>query len=124
MAMHDRDWNIKTYTDLDELCREACRDITWTLCTGFRWQNVTLLNDSFSEDSIAEFALVIDIVVDGEQAKSGTQLDSITVSWCKPVRLAEIIRETLADLANRADRGQTYGVVEFGQHDGECYLCR
>lgn len=114
MAMHNRDWNIKTYTDLDELCKELCRDITWTLCTGFRWQNVVLVNDSFSEDSLQEFAMVI--VEEGKA--EGKQLDSITVSWCKPDRLAEIIRDAI-----NGKYETSYGTVELGVHEGECDLC-
>lgn len=113
--MHDgRDWNIRTYTDLDELCRDVTKQ-TWTLCSGFRWENITLVCDSFTEDSLQEYAMVI---ANNAEQTSGTQLDSITVSWCKPERLAEIIRE-----ANAGKYDSNYGHVDFGQHDGECDLC-
>ena len=109
MTMHKRDWNIKTYTDLDQMCLDITRQ-SWVLCAGFRWEGITLVCDSTSEDALQEYAMV--------DAK-GCQLDSITVSWCKPERLAEIIREAASGKYGDVN----YGHVDFGTHDGECHRC-
>jgi hypothetical protein len=44
---------------------------TWTLCTGFSFQGLLFLNESFSEDGAQEYAVVRD----------GQQIASLTVAW-------------------------------------------
>lgn len=49
---------------------------TWTLCTGFRHAGYLYLNDSTSEDGVAEYAVF--------NEKTGRQVESITFGWYKP----------------------------------------
>lgn len=118
MLHKSRVWRIQTCTTPEEIAGIIARYDSMVLCTAFRVGNITLLNDSTSEDSLQEYALCIGDI----------QVDSITTSWCKPERLAEIIRGAM----NGAYDGQrTYGVVDFGpsaKHgesdpDGCCHLC-
>ena len=109
MAMHpSRSWNIQTYEALDEMCRDVTKQ-TWTLCSGFRWKDIILVNDSFSESSLQEYAAL---------RPNGDQIDSITVDWCQPERLAEIIQ----DMQNGGydAYAKTYGKVELKPHPDDC----
>jgi hypothetical protein len=60
---------------------------TWTLCTGFRLTvdpaapPLLFLNDSFSEDSAQEYAVIRD----------GRQIESITFSWCSRAEASDHI---------------------------------
>lgn len=98
----------------DELA-EKLREHTWTLCTGFRFGASLWLNDSFSEDSAQEYAVV--------READGAQLETITVSWCT----AEALRTYAARFA-ASTAVPSLGVlarVDLPPHPvGTCYLCR
>lgn len=84
MLHQHRIWCVSTVEDADELVTKL-QSHTWCLCTGFRFGNTLWLNDSTSEDAIQEYAVV--------RATDGTQIESITVSWCEPDTLAQMIRD-------------------------------
>ena len=46
--------NVQTIEELAEKLTTA----TWTLCTGFRFQGLLFLNDSFTEESAQEYAVI------------------------------------------------------------------
>lgn len=79
------------------------RNHTWTLCTAFETAGGTIwVNDSIRPDGIQEFAA---IRRDGEYWR---QVETITVSWCQPDRLRNIIAD--AD-RGRFDQGHNFGSV-------------
>ena len=69
---------------------------TWTTCTGFAWQNLLLLNDSFSENGAQEYTVIRD----------GYEIESLTVSWMTQ----ETLTHTLIDLATDPDP-RIYGTL-------------
>jgi hypothetical protein len=69
--------DVETAEDLAEKLTEQ----TWTLCTGFRLDNLLFLNDSFSEDGAQEYAVIRD----------NRQVESITFSWVNSERALELI---------------------------------
>ena len=107
--------NIKTYTDLVEMAT-AMKRCTWTLCTGFRFGNVLLLNDSTSEDALQEYAVAL-VEPDG----SGQFVESYTISWMEIDRLVKLVRE-LNDAVGQV-RPSTYGTYKPRDHQEECQLC-
>ena len=68
---------VEEVTDIAYLA-EILIERSWTLCTAFRLvptpdaEPLLFLNDSFSEDSAEEYAVV----------RGGRQIESITFSWC------------------------------------------
>jgi hypothetical protein len=64
---------------------EDFKQYTWTLCTGFSFQGLLFLNDSFSEDGAQEYA-----VVRGER-----QIESLTVSGMPRAELRNTIEALL-----------------------------
>jgi len=118
MLHKSRVWHIQECASPEEIAGIITRFDSMVLCTAFRVGRVTLLNDSTSEDSLQEYALCLDNI----------QVDSITTSWCKGDRLAEIIRNAID---GRYEGSKTYGEVDFGpsaKHgegdpDGMCHLC-
>lgn len=105
-----RRFSIESYADPLELASKLTgpRGMTWTSCTGFRWSTLTLLNDSTCEDALQEYAVIRD----------GRQIESLTVSWMEPDRLAAMLREL--ELGGGAD----YGPVAIREHEeGACHAC-
>ena len=93
MIHHNRTFHItEVYTAVD--LAEKLTDHTWTLCTGFRLGDLLFLNDSFSEDTAQEYAVIRD----------NRQIETITFSWIKQERALELI-QWLTD-------GITYGMEE------------
>lgn len=80
--MHNRrEWTIKDAANVDELV-EWLTEYTWCGCSGFRAPNGDLwLNDSTGGDGAQEYGVIRD----------GVQIESVTVSWCTPERLRELI---------------------------------
>ena len=87
------------------------KESTWTLCTGWRCGRFLWLNDSFSEDSAQEYAVI--------RESDMFQVESITVSWCTRERLYEFLVapgyvEVFGKITNPID--------ESAQHE-RCALC-
>lgn len=108
MMHKSRAHSLTTIATLDDLT-EKLTDHTWTTCTGFAWRSLVILNDSTGPDGAQEYAIV----------KGGVQVESLTVSWMKRERLAEIL--TRLDAEEPTD---TYGRVEVRPHPkGSCAAC-
>jgi hypothetical protein len=88
-------------------------DYTMTLCTGFRLGDTLWLNDSFSEDGAQEYAVL----------RNGRQIESITVSWCKPDRLLDSIAQFHEGRAEGIDFGPVALRLETPEAHGRCPLC-
>lgn len=66
---------------------DLVQDLTersWTLCQAFRFGPLYLLNDSISENSAQEWAVVL---------KDGRQIESLTASWMKYPELEKELRK-------------------------------
>jgi hypothetical protein len=87
-------FNVQTYQTVEELVESFERCHTWTLCTGFRIDNLVLLNDSASENGAQEYA-VIQIMEEDDEVMLGWQFESYTMSWMSHERKIEAITEAL-----------------------------
>lgn len=84
-----RRWNVGNVATAEELAEKLSGDNhTWTLCTGFRHGGFLFLNDSFSEDGAAEWAVV--------RESDLRQVESITFGWCTEAEALRYIRGVLA----------------------------
>lgn len=79
-----RIWNVAGPYGPAQLA-ERLNNHSWTLCTGFECLGYLYLNDSFSEDSAQEYAVV--------RKSDLVQVESITVSWMTQQRIAEFAAE-------------------------------
>ena len=62
-----RRYHVREVATAEELAGELTRT-TWSLCAGFALKGYLFLNDSFTEDSAQEYAVIIE----------GLQVESIT----------------------------------------------
>ena len=108
MVHRRRIYNIAKIESVEELAK-AVTESVWTLCTGFELGGHLFLNDSFTEDSAQEYAVV----------KDGRQVESITFGWCDRDRAAQHIRDILA--GQQVDMGSASPRLNHGQ---DCPLCR
>lgn len=115
--IHDkRRYRVKDYTDLDLLAQDLT-ERTWTLCSGFRYNGVTFLNDSFSEDGAGEYAAII------EKDGHTLQVESITFSWCTPEQAKQNILACVK-YAEGTDKPPMNEPHNIRQHNaGSCPLC-
>lgn len=110
MIHHQRVYGVARLPTLAAIVDELTRVSTWTLCSAFEAEGLTLFNDAFSENGAQEYA-----VFRGDQ-----QVESLTVSWMTPAELLEILREVAAGS----------GVVMSGprpstdHQSGTCAFCR
>jgi hypothetical protein len=112
--MHQRrGFAVKTYDDLDQLVEDLYKCTSWTSCTGFRWNGLLFLNDSFGPDGAQEYGVV--------RESDMKQIESLTVSWMKPEEFKEFVLKMAT-----VDWSHVYGVVRNkiepceGHH---CHLC-
>lgn len=119
MLHQARRWKLQAVT-AQELLR-LLSEQTQTLCTGFRVSGTPylFLNDSTSENAAQEYALV--------KCENGRlwQVESLTVSWCQPFKLAEYIRRALA---GEYDESFNFGEIpaeqlETPEAHGRCIHC-
>lgn len=103
-----RRFNVVRIRSVEELAEQVTR-YTWTLCTGFELDGYLFLNDSFTEDSAQEYAVV----------KDGRQVESITFSWCTRYQAEKHVLDILAGKV--VDMGS---VAPNLDHDTVCHLCR
>ena len=99
MVHNKRIFCVKAVDSLNELVEKLTQH-SWTLCTGFRHGNFLLLNDAFSEDGAQEYAVIAFIAewpTEGTGTIDGHQIESITVSWCTPALLREILVKVMID---------------------------
>lgn len=82
--MHQRRWMVTDVATPEELAAQLAHG-NWTLCTGFRCNGFVWINDSFTEDSIQEYGVVREC--------DGVQIESVTVDWCTPEKIAAYQRQ-------------------------------
>lgn len=101
---------IAPIDDLADLVEKLIHH-TWTLCTGFRWRDLVLLNDATSENGAQEYAVFRD----------GRQVESLTVSWMTSLGL----RVELESLSSGRDDGATGAPMQprAVHPQGACHLC-
>lgn len=103
-----RRYNVRDVSTPEELADEL-DGTTWCLCTGFRLEGFLFLNDSFSEDSAQEYAVI----------EFGRQVESITFSWCDRSQALTHIKDVLA--GQHVDQGSVSPRLDHGK---SCALCR
>src|SRR6478609_5193448 len=96
--LHNRVWVVVEVATPEELAEKLTQN-SWCLCNGFRYKDTCWLNDSTSEDSIQEYGII--------REHDGRQLESITVSWCKP--------EKIVEYAEQAANGELLGPWDLGR---------
>ena len=108
---HDkRRFAVGTVETAEELA-EKLRQHTWTLCTGFRFNGHLWLNDSISEDSIEEYALV--------RESDMHQIETLTVGWMDEAKIVK--------WATEPEEFNPYPItneIDSLKDHGTCYLCR
>src|SRR5262245_29060372 len=104
---------LSEFTDLEALV-ESLKEYSWTLCTGFQYKSLLLINDSVSEDSLQEYAVV----------RNGVQIESLTVSWYDPDKLKGDLT-TLDSVGSLDGSAITFGKVDVQTHSmtERCALC-
>ena len=86
MLHKKRVFGVGDIETIEELA-EKLTGTTWTLCTGFRFQGLLFLNDSFTEDSAQEYAVI--------RESDLCQLESITFGWCNKEKAISLIKKCL-----------------------------
>jgi len=82
--MHtNRAWCVARVDSAEQLV-EKLTQYSWCCCTGFELGNYLWLNDATSEDGAQEYSCVRKPTEDDPHYR---QVESITVSWCKPREL-------------------------------------
>lgn len=111
MMHQNRSFSVNDST-VDEFINWV-KNHTMTLCSGFKIERLVFLNDSSSEDSLQEYAVI--------DTRSGKQIESITVSWIEADRLREMVQGYL-----NGSKGCDLGSVKFKVHPkgGDCRHCR
>jgi len=92
MMHKNRIWQVKDLP-IESLATELQR-CTWCCCSGFRAGGMLWLNDATSPDGAQEYAVI--------RESDGAQVESVTVSWCKPEELQAYIDQYAAELATMA----------------------
>jgi hypothetical protein len=92
----------------------------WTLCTGFKLASDNggwlLLNDSFTEHSAHEWAVV--------HAHSFNQVESLTASWMRPEELTRFQEGRADGTTSRHQLGTVNPLkIEDRCQHGRCQLC-
>jgi hypothetical protein len=84
----------------------------WCTCNGFRLGHLLFLNDSTGPDGAQEYAVF--------DERSGKQIESLTVSWMTPEKLAAAIDRLMAE--GTPDTWQE-GMPSLNHPEGCCYAC-
>jgi hypothetical protein len=111
MLHHHRTFGVANSERLDELVTKLTEQ-TWTLCTGFAYQGLLLVNDSFSENGAQEYAVY----------KAGRQIDSLTVSWMTGARLRDVMTHLLHQQADETLPFEQLQTEPVSAHS--CGLCQ
>jgi hypothetical protein len=111
MIHNKRSFNVSECISLEEVS-EALFDYTNVSCQAFKWESLTLFNDSFGVNGAQEYAVY----------KAGVQLESLTVSWMES---SESLAKTLKKLnENGSDivmSRQMPNICKAKEH--RCQLC-
>lgn len=108
MMHRDRVFRVTAVESPEELAAKLFETI-WTLCTAFSLGDQTWANDSTSPDGAQEYAVI----------RNGRQVESITVSWSTPERMAEYARQIAA--SNEVEAGPFR--LRTAHPTGPCRLC-
>lgn len=87
MFHKNRKWTITQIASAEELAKQLTDYRSFVLCTGFRLGSLLFLNDSLSEDSALEFAVVLE-----DDKGYRYQVESITFGWLTYQRALEKIQ--------------------------------
>lgn len=122
---HDkRQFNVMKY-DMAAGMAQHMKGGSWVLCAGFQFGNILLINDSFNEDSLQEYAA---FEVLEEHSDEGyivaRQFESLTVSWIEVEKLVDYLvcyaEEIPLDFLGQP---QKLSVDYIGIHKHYCQLC-
>ena len=108
MVHTKRRYNVAKVDTVADLA-EKLKATTWTLYSGFRHEGYLFLNDSFSEDSAQDYAVI----------KGGRQIESITFSWCSREEAEQAIQDVLS--GNTVDTGPVSPRLDHPE--ATCPLC-
>ena len=111
MLHKQRTFCVTPVADLSTLVAKLTAH-TWTTCTGFLWDNLLLLNDSFSENGAQEYAVFRD----------AREIESLTVSWMQPAQLTATLT-TLNSSPAPGNYGPLRNPLETPAQHGRCPAC-
>ena len=86
MLHPNRIYLVSHHPSVAALAHELKRVSTWTLCTAFEAEGLTLFNDATGEDGAQEYAVY----------RGGEQIESLTTSWMTEEALVEELRALVA----------------------------
>jgi len=104
-----RVYQVSTFASIEAMVAELTRVSTWTLCSAFEAEGLTLFNDAFSENGAQEYAVF----------RGDEQIESLTVSWMTEERLSKLLRELVAGGGVHYATGRPSTA-----HDEPCAFCR
>lgn len=111
---HSRRWIVADVDSVDDLAHKLTEQ-SWCLCNGFRLAGTIFLNDSTSEDSVAEYAVL------RREGDLWKQTESITFGWCGLEKAKEYIQ---AAIDGKFDAfGMRHYSDEIFAHPEYCELC-
>jgi hypothetical protein len=85
--IHDkRIFQVSEQPSVQALAHELKRVSTWTLCSAFAAEGLTLFNDAFSENGAQEYAVF----------RGDEQIESLTTSWMTEEQLVELLEHLVA----------------------------
>jgi hypothetical protein len=122
MFFEKRKYKVKKYDTVDALMDDFERCQTWCLCDGFKAEGVLILNDSTCEDGAQEYA----VIIPAQDRKTGTQIDSITASWCKPGEMRRIFKECYLPYVDAPCTSfmNTEVTLNLNHPEGICQFCQ
>lgn len=119
MMHKNRRFAVSEVESIDDLV-EKLANHSWCGCQGFRLKDTYWLNDSTSGDGAQEFAVFIKIT---EDINLYAEIESITVSWCSPERLRELIEKMLDTSHEKTIYGNYTLIIQTPQEHKSCYCC-
>jgi hypothetical protein len=109
MFYENRVYRIHTFDDAAELAARITSD-DFVSCTGFRFGDLLLVNDSTGPAGLQEYAII----------DASGQVESLTVSWMTPER----VLKTLISLSTSERRTYIPGATVDERHpQGPCWEC-
>lgn len=118
--MHStRVWCVSPIESAEELARKLT-ETTWCCCTGFQLGDYVWLNDASGPDGAQEYGVVHRQKPDGPFR----QIESVTISWCSPERVLELIERTLRGEFDHSDFAHEVSpVLQTAEEHGRCPHC-
>ena len=112
-----RRWHVAVVESAEVLAAKL-GEHTWTLCTGFQLGNYIFLNDATHEDGAAEFGVF-------RADDLGTQLESITFSWCSHEQALKHINSAINGEFDKTGIEWPSGITadQIERSHERCHLC-